>query len=210
MPERDLEHPIRFELANVIRFGSRRRVSVRLCAAARRSAAGTAASVGDVAPRQVVRGYLDPLYAEGIYPEILDIGAFSLPRGLPAKAASATCTRARAGRRYSFLKRRNFGSRAQVSVDLSPLVELGRQRARGGGTGSAAVDGVAPDDPLVVKAFEELAVAVERTLDYHRARRRAAVVTELIEGLIVSGELGQEPKICRGSSAGHRYSDDVG
>lgn len=199
MPEKDLEHTIRFELSNVVRFSSGRdeELVFDYLPLPGDQQRGRRRLVAMSAPRQVVRGYLDPLYAAGIYPEILDMGAFSLPRVCPREGGVCYVHTGTGGAQVLIFEAAEFRVARQVSVDLSPLVELGRQRARGGGSGGAAVDGVAPDDPLVVKAFEELAVAVERTLDYHRARRRAAVVTELIEGLIVSGELGREPKFAR-------------
>lgn len=190
MPERDLEHAIRFELANVTRFGSNEELAFDYVPLPGDQQRGRRRLLALSAPRRVVRGFLDPLYAAGIYPEILEMGAFSLPWVCPREGGVCYVHTAASGAHLLILESQEFRVARQVNVDLRPLTDQARRRA-------AAADAGGDDDPLAVKSFEELALAVERTLDFHRVRRRASQVSEVLDGVIVSGDLGRDQQFVR-------------
>lgn len=189
MPQRDLEHAIRFELANVTRFGTAEELVFDYVPLPGDQQRGRRRLLAMAAPRRVVRGYLDPLYAAGIYPEILEIGAFAIPWVCPREGGVCYLHTRASGAHLLILEAEEYRVSRQVAVDLSALIDLARRRVEGGGG--------AGDDPLAVKGFEELALAVERTLDYHRVRRRAAQVSEVVDSIVVSGELGRDGQLVR-------------
>lgn len=189
MPERDLEHAIRFELAGVTRFGSGEELVFDYVPLPGDQQRGRRRLLAMSAPRRVVRSFLDPLYAEGIYPEILEIGAFAVAWVCPREGGVCYVHTRSSGAHILILEAEEYRVTRQVDVDLSALIEAARRRTEG-------VNG-AGDDPLAVKGFEELAMAVERTLDYHRVRRRATQVSEVLDGVVVSGELGRDERFVR-------------
>ena len=188
MPERDLEHAIRFELANVARFGGGEELAFDYVPLPGDQRRGRRRLLVMAVPRRVVRGYLDPLYEKGIYPEILEVGGFAIQWVCPREGGVCYLHAGAAGAQILILEAQEYRVARQVTADLTRLLQLSRQRRRGG---------VADDDPVAVGAFEELALAVERTLDYHRVRRRAAQVSEVLDGVVVSGELGADEAFVR-------------
>ena len=189
MPERDLEYTIRFELANVVRFGKggEEELLFDYAPIPGDQQGGRRRLISVAVPRHVVRSYLDPLYAVGIYPEILEMGAFSLPWACPREGGVCYVHTTGGGAHVLIYESQEFRLTRVVNVNLASLVaEAHRRRERG----EASLDA-----PLAVRAFEELALAVERTLDYHRARRRGASITDLIDGLVISGELGRDAQL---------------
>lgn len=189
MPQRDLEHAIRFELANVTRFGSGEELVFDYVPLPGDQQRGRRRLLAMSAPRKVVRGYLDPLYEEGIYPEILEISAFAIPWVCPREGGVCYLHTGAAGAHILILEAQEYRVTRQVAVDLRRLMDFvqGREAGPNG----------AVDDPLAVKGFEELVLALERTLDYHRVRRRASQISEVLDGIVVSGELGGNERFVR-------------
>lgn len=187
MPERDLEHTIRFELSNVVRTGAGQDGDLVFDYAPLPGDQqhGKRRLLSIAAPRRIVRSFLDPLYAADIYPEIVEIGAFSLPWSCPREGGVCYLHANANGAQVLIFEAREFRVARQVGVDLSSLIGAARLRRTG-----TAVE----DDAAAVLAFEELSVAVERTLEYHRARRRVSMISDVIDGLVVSGELGADPR----------------
>lgn len=187
MPERDLEYTIRFELSNVVRFsgGVQDELLFDYAPLPGDQQHGRRRLLAISLPRRVVRSYLDPLYTAGIYPEILEAGAFSLPRVCPREGGVCYLHTAASGAQLLIYEAGEFRVGRQIGVNLAPLLEETRRRLAGD---------IHFEDPLATVAFEELALAVERTLEYHRARRRASLVSDLIDGVVVSGELGRDPR----------------
>lgn|GEM_PF-5172839 len=190
MPQRDLEHAIRFELANVTRFGTGEELAFDYVPLPGDQQKGRRRILTLSAPRRVVRSFLDPLYAAGIYPEILEMGPFCLPWVCPREGGVCYLHADTGGAYLLILESQEFRVARQVNVELKALIRQARRLS-----GDAAVF---DDDPLAVKSFEELALAVERTLDFHRVRRRAAQVSEVVDGVVVSGELGRDQQFIRG------------
>lgn len=195
MPERDLEYTIRFELSNVVRFGADQdELLFDYVPLPGDQQQGRRRLLSISAPRRVIRGFLDPLYAAGIYPEILEIGAFSLPWVCPREGGVCYLHTGTTSAQVLIYEAQEFRVARQVGVNLAPLVSAAFARVGGGDASS--------EEPSVAKTFEELAIATERTLEYHRARRRAAAIDDLIDGVIISGELGRDRSFIR--DFGHR------
>lgn len=189
MPEKDLEYSIRFELSNVVRFGGGQdELLFDYSPLPGDQQSGRRRLLAISLPRRVVRGYLDPLYAAGIYPEILEVGAFSLPWVCPREGGVCYLHAGESGAQVLIYEAQEFRVARQVGANLTPLIGEIRSRNSGNGRGKPSAD------PISAVAFEELALAVERTLEYHRARRRASTVSDLIDGVVVAGELGRDDR----------------
>ncbi|OUN01831.1 MAG: hypothetical protein BAA04_12370 [Firmicutes bacterium ZCTH02-B6] len=189
MPQRDLEHAIRFELANVTRFGTGEDLAFDYVSLPGDQQRGRRRLLALSAPRRVVRSFLDPLYAAAIYPEVLEMGPFALPWVCPREGGVCYLHTGAAGAYVLILEAQEFRLARRVNVDLTPLVRPAVDNAQGPAAPGA--------DPLAVKSFEELAVNLERTLDFHRVRRRAAQVAEVVDGVVVSGDLGRDLQFVR-------------
>ncbi len=186
MPERDLEYTIRFELSNVVRFGAGEGDELLFDYAPLPGdqQSGRRRLLTIAAPRRVVRGYLDPLYATGIFPEILEIGAFSLPWVCPREGGVCYLHTGACGAQVLIYESQEFRMARQIKVKLKPLIDESiHRRGQGGGR---------TEEPIISQVFEEFALAVERTFEYHRARRRASSISDLIDGVVLSGELGRD------------------
>lgn len=139
-------------------------------------------------PKRIVYEYLKPLQQARIYPEIFDVGAFSLPWSLPRGGGVGYLHLGPQLTNFVLLDNGAYELSRQGTISLEPVLQTIEHPSAGLKLlqqALAAVDD-AQAEP-VSKSLGELVRWIEETLEYVRVQRGSFTVTERMQTLVLSG-----------------------
>lgn len=140
------------------------------------------------APKRVIYEYLNPLHEVRIFPEIVDVGAFSLPLAVPRGGGVGYLHLGPALTHFVMLDNGVFELQRQAGLDLEPILSAANQPGAGPrlleealGSADAGID-----TPVGI-ALTRMMRWVDETLEYIRVQRGSFTVEERMQTLVVSG-----------------------
>ncbi|OUM99365.1 MAG: hypothetical protein BAA04_10160 [Firmicutes bacterium ZCTH02-B6] len=172
-------------------------------------------------PRRVVYSYITPLHEARIFPEIVDVGVFSLPLCIPRGGGVVYVHLGPDITNLLLVQNGLYELTRQVELALTPLLEdsdavsaAARRRAVAlvGSAGSvfnpSFPDGRLAHSPVLTEqrggpggktaaeeALEALTAWILETLEFARVRRRAFTVNECAQSVVLSGPVATVPGV---------------
>lgn len=198
MPERELLNNIHWELQQL--FGAdaegdgERLVDYELLSHRTQTTEGgpetdnTRAYLAVSVPKRTVYEYLTPLQENRIFPEIMDVGAFSLPWALPRGGGVGYLHLGPELTDFVLLENGAYELSRQGIIELGPVLKTLEQPTAGIQLlQEALASGDDGESTPLGSSLSELLRWIDETLEYVRVQRGSFTVSERMQTLVLSG-----------------------